>query len=302
MLPLVHIVIVSYNSLRHLETMLPRLLRTNYPHYFVMVVDNASQDGSPDFVAQNFQSFTVLRNAENVGFARANNSALERAFAAGADYVVLLNPDIEILDDEWLRRAVDAAESGADVGMIGFQMVHHRESIPSTHSDAQDVQRIDGCALLIRTAMLQNIGTFDPGYFLYGEEDDLEFRAHEAGYRLQRINVPVFHEHMGSAKTTPARSVYYAMWGGLRLRVKTRGLFAAVKRSIKLFDVACSPFPLTFRPDSIDDVRLRMVNKRGLAFVLWCCAVARTIVYLPDMYATRQRELFLMRTRQFQNS
>jgi len=291
MQPAVDIIVVSYNSRKHLQTMLPGVLRTAYPNFRVVLVDNASHDGSAEFVEQNFPSVRVLRNAENTGFARANNRALEETLSVGADYAVLLNPDVEVLDAAWLARAVEVAESNSEVGMVGFHLVHDAQAfVAAAHPAVEDVALIDGCALLMRTAMLRQIGIFDPGYFLYGEEGDLEFRARAAGYRLQRINVPMYHEDMGSAKATPASTVYYAMWGGLRLRVKTRGLPAAVVRSVKLLDVACNPFPFSFHPDNMDDVRLRMAGSRWLALWLWCRAVARTLVHLPEMYRTRRHE------------
>ena len=73
MLPLVHIIVLTFNGRRHLEGCFSSLRYTEYTNYRVWLVDNASVDGSGDFVAERFPEVGVLRNRRNLGFARGNN-------------------------------------------------------------------------------------------------------------------------------------------------------------------------------------------------------------------------------------
>jgi len=182
----------------------------------VIVVDNASPDDTPDMIAREFPAVRLIRSAENLGFARANNVA---ARAARAEHLVLLNPDTVVLDRA-LERLLAVARR-APAGLYGGRTLRpdgrldpsscwgaqtpwsafcfatglstllrgHRlfdpESLGRWERDSErDVGIVTGCLLLVRRAVWDELGGFDERFFMYGEDCDLAVRARRRGYRV----------------------------------------------------------------------------------------------------------------------
>ncbi len=212
------------------------------PGLEVIVVDNASQDGSPAMVQQEFPQARLIVNPQNCGYGAANNRGI--AVAAG-EFLLVLNPDIEALDDALPRLAAHAQEQ-PDVGMLGPRMLwpdgetqssrrrfptlpvlflestwlerlaprkllrrYYKQDQPDTAS--QDVDWITGAAMLTRRAVIESVGGFDEGFFMYSEELDWCRRIKEAGWRVSycpdaRI---IHHEGKSSEQVVAARHVYF---------------------------------------------------------------------------------------------
>lgn len=182
-------------------------------------VDNASADGGPEHVASSYPGVRITRNERNLGFTGANNVGIRVALAEGADYVFLVNPDTWT-PPGLIRGLVEFAESWPDYGVIGpMQYRYDPESedleefnawsqtalwLGEQHAFAGDgiahpspagaVQGraprtfehayVQGAALFVRTAVLEQIGHFDPTFHTYYEEVDLCRRARWAGWRV----------------------------------------------------------------------------------------------------------------------
>ena len=250
--PLVSIIVITWNGLRHLEGCFRSLRRTDYPNYRVVLVDNASADGSAEYTRAHFPEVEILRHETNLGFAGGNNRAMEAALAAGADYIFLLNDDTVILDRDWLAEAVALADKDRSVGMIGFQLL---AKLPSAEelgrlpklpvpAASNPVARIDGCALFIRGAVLRRIGLFDEAYFAYAEEDDLEARAKRTGASMMEIDRRIYHYGSGTSSKFPREAAYLEIRNAIRFSIKNRGMFRTVARVCKLCDIVCSPLPI----------------------------------------------------------
>lgn len=261
--PLVHIIVVTFNGLRHLEGCFRSLRETAYPNYRVVLVDNASSDGCSEYTRAHFPEVQVLRLETNLGFAGGNNRAMETAIAKGADYVLLLNDDTVVLDADWLTEAVALCERAPNVGMVGFHLL---STLPSDDEGAKlpplaspalptPVDRIDGCALFIRTTLLKRIGLLDEVFFAYAEEDDLEARAQRSGVRLMTIDRRIYHFGGGTSRKFPRQAAYLETRNAIRFSIKNRGLFRTMARVFKLADIVCSPFP--FLLDRKNDSHLR---------------------------------------------
>lgn len=216
--PLVSVIILNYNGKRFLETCLSSLHRQTYPSYEVILVDNASTDGSVGFVREHFAWVRVVQNDQNEYFV-ANNKGIQ---VASGEYIVLLNNDTRV-DEDWLEHLVGAAEADATVGMCASKIRFLRDPqvidsvglviYPDGMSRARgrlqrDVGQYDsieevllpsGCAALYRRDMLDDIGLLDEDFVAYCEDTDLGLRGRLAGWRA--ILVPsaiVYHHYSGS--------------------------------------------------------------------------------------------------------
>jgi GT2 family glycosyltransferase len=202
---LVSLVIVSLNGRAHLARCLPAVLgQTRLPDE-VVVVDNGSTDGTPEYLAESFPAVRVIRADRNLGFAAGVNRGIR---ASDSEWVATLNNDTEP-EPDWLAemlRAADAAEAaGQRVGMVASRMLRWDE--PGIFDsagicldragiawDRLGGQRADGesfaapllgpCAgaALYRREMLDEVGAFDERFFLYLEDVDLAWRARLAGW------------------------------------------------------------------------------------------------------------------------
>ncbi len=127
--PFVSIVVLNYNSLRFLDDCFGSIARLDYPgdRYEVVLVDNASSDGSADLAQSRFPWIRVVRNPRNLGFAGGNNAAMR---AAHSDYVVLLNNDTQV-DPQWLTKLVEAAEGDPLIGACSSKLLfkHNRARV-----------------------------------------------------------------------------------------------------------------------------------------------------------------------------
>ncbi len=116
--PLVYIILVNWNAGGHTLACLESLRNLSYPSYKVLVVDNASSDGSPDAIAAAHPDLALVRLPRNLGFTGANNVGFHHALAQEAQFVYLLNTDTRVAPD-FLSAAVTTATSSPDIGVVG---------------------------------------------------------------------------------------------------------------------------------------------------------------------------------------
>jgi len=187
------------------------------------VVDNGSDDGSPEMVLQEFAgeaAFRVqlVRNPGNVGFCAANN----QGFAASeSEFIALLNNDAEA-DTGWLEALTSAFRDRPDVGMAASKILVHEDprridkaghliyldgqnrGRGTGEIDCGQYDRVeealwpDGCAAMYRRAMLDQIGGFDEDFFAYADDAELGLRARIAGWNCLYVPTAVVRHHRGS--------------------------------------------------------------------------------------------------------
>jgi GT2 family glycosyltransferase len=202
--PRVAVVIVNFNAGRYLEDCVETLTRQTYRSFRVIVVDNASTDGSAEGLEARFPALTVLRAASNLGFAAANNLGLK--YAGGAKWIALLNPDAFPAPD-WLEKLLSAAEAYPEYSFFGSRMrladtpelldgtgdeYHvsgaswrrdHGVPVEQGASAAGEIFAPCAAAALYSRAAVEEVGSFDERYFCYHEDVDLAFRLRLRGYR-----------------------------------------------------------------------------------------------------------------------
>jgi GT2 family glycosyltransferase len=209
--PSVAIVILNWNGKHHLEKFLPSVLATNYPNFTVIVADNASSDGSLDYLQQNFPQVQLIILKENHGFAKGYNEALRQVTA---DYYMLLNSDVEV-HPGWLQPMVHvltteenavacqpkilgfkdrhlfeyAGGAGGWLDLFGYPFARGRvfdicEEDNGQFDKTEEVFWASGAAMLIKSKVYHELGGFDEYFFAHQEEIDLCWRMHLAGYRV----------------------------------------------------------------------------------------------------------------------
>jgi GT2 family glycosyltransferase len=225
--PKVSVIILNYNGLAYLKNCLASLRKQTYSNVRVIVCDNASKDGSVDFVTKNYPDITLIKNKENFGFAKGNNIAINYALAQGDAYIFLLNNDAEMEPDA-LNELVKTAELDDSIGIVGsrvFDLKNRRilqeagmsidkfgfpMSTNPNFKQASEVFFVSGCSMLIKRVVLQNIGVFDNQYFMFAEDLDLCWRAQLAGYKIVVSKTSkIYHASGGSMVGGVAKSTHY---------------------------------------------------------------------------------------------
>jgi GT2 family glycosyltransferase len=238
----ISVVILSWNDKEHLIGLLESLQGASRRTMEVIVVDNASTDGSPELVESRFPEVKVIRNKENVGFPRGNNMGVR---ASSGKYVFVLNSDIKVLG-KCVDILVDYMEEHPDIGMLGPRVLNadgtHQSSCrrnPTLWNNfcsavglarifrnsrlfsgehmfyfkgdkTIDVDVLVGCFWLTRRTALDQFGLLDEGFFLYAEDVDWCKRCWKAGWRV--VFLPTAEAiHYGGASTTKKDPVRFAV-------------------------------------------------------------------------------------------
>ncbi len=208
----VSIIILNWNTREMTNACLESVFAvTKYPDYEVIMVDNASGDGSIEMLREYSKQgkIRLVENKENVGFSRGNNQAF--VMAKGA-YVYLLNSDT-LVDEDWLEEAVKAAESGERIAAVGSFLYHPTEK-PTSNIQVVEKMTVGGAGMLIKRKALEEIGHLDAETFTpyYGEEIDWCYRARNQGWKIVQANASrVRHWGSVSIKKRHGREKQYEL-------------------------------------------------------------------------------------------
>ncbi len=222
---LISVVIVNYNGKHHLERCLPSLAAQTCSSFEVIVVDNASSDGSVEWLRAEHPKVRLFCSPKNIGFAAGNNLGIR---AARGEWIATLNSDTEA-EPDCLEQLV-APGRDPNVGSIAPLMLEfaRRDYIDAAgiridraafawnrlagkHADeATEITEVWGAcagAGLYRRSMLDQIGLFDEDYFGFYEDVDLAWRAHRAGWKcVFAPTARVYHVHGGSfGRSSPSK-------------------------------------------------------------------------------------------------
>ncbi len=244
-MPRLTIIVVNWNTVSLLRDCLDSLLRKEMGiAHEIIVVDNASADGSPQMVAATFPTVRLICNNENLGFAKANNQAMKEA---EGDYILLLNSDTVVPDNqiftEWLSFMDIHRESGASgcrlvkadgahwVGDAGFKpslgtifgysfflsklfpgrfkglfLNYHVEAA------AAEVDWVSGAALLVRRTILPEVGILDENIFMYAEDVEWGCRIRSRGYKIFYLPELVIIHLVGASTKKHEEGVFSYLW------------------------------------------------------------------------------------------
>jgi hypothetical protein len=215
--PPVAIIVLSWNGLDDTVACLTSLRQISYPHFYVIVVDNGSTDGSPDKLARLFPEVVLLRREVNGGYAAGNNEGIRYAIDHGADLILILNNDV-VAEPGFLLPMVQEALSERAPGVVTCKALFQSDTrrvyctgghfskwrcsgkplSPALTSSVCEVEYVSGCILLVRRSVFETVGLFDERFFMYCE--DLEFSLRV------RTRYPILY--------TPSGVVYHRSGGG----------------------------------------------------------------------------------------
>ncbi|MBM3310488.1 MAG: glycosyltransferase family 2 protein, partial [Candidatus Aminicenantes bacterium] len=225
--PRVSAILVNYNDGPHLEACLEAVRASAPSGAEIILVDNASTDGSADRAAGRFPEVRLLRNPANVGFARANNRAVGES---RGEFLLFLNTDA-VLAPGAVEALLEEADKDARVGAAGPALVHspgryqvsfgRRVNFPSQFLQkmvvnpyrkaqlrfARKPRRVgwlSAACLLCRREAFTGAGGFDERFFIYFEDIDLCLRMRKAGWKLLYVPAAAV-VHKGGATTAPRR-------------------------------------------------------------------------------------------------
>ncbi|MCX7983452.1 MAG: glycosyltransferase [Bacteroidetes bacterium] len=242
----VSVIIVNYNVKDFLQQTLLSLQKSLKNLSFeIIVIDNASDDGSAAMVRQKYPGVILIENTENVGFARANNQAFKRA---RGKYIFLLNPDT-LVQENTVRVLYDFMESHPDAGAIGCKILNPdgslqlscRRSIPTpwvaftkiiglsslfprsrifgrynlTFLDPNEtyiVEALSGSCMFVRREVYEHLGGFDETFYMYGEDLDFCYRIRKAGWNLYYVHTTQIVHYKGEStkrSSIDERKVFY---------------------------------------------------------------------------------------------
>lgn len=266
--PDLSIVIVEWNTI----DLLRDCLRSVYDNcggidIEVIVVDNASVDGSPEMVEAEFPQVIQIRNTDNRGFAAANNQGFELCTGR---HILLLNSDTYVLGNV-LKQSVSYLDANPNVGAMGCRVLNPDRTMQRTCSmwprlldlffmssglwklkrprvfgryqmthwqrnTERDVEVISGCYLMLRRSVLEQVGPLDEDFFFFGEETDWCRRMRDAGWRLMFAPVgEIVHYGSASARKLNHRRDLMLTDATIRLHRKHGGAVAATTAWAILF-------------------------------------------------------------------
>jgi GT2 family glycosyltransferase len=222
------ILILFYNDIQNIKDVLESTTDQTYSNKEVICIDNASSDGTTDYIKVNYPQLELIENKENLGYAKAYSIVLERVFNQNIDAAVLLNSDT-IVDKNWLAEMVQTAYADNQIGMVqpkiflfdgkennlintfgnrvnylafGFCSNYKKQDV-GEFDDDPEINYASGCSLFIKKEVYNSIGNLDDDFFAYSEDTDLSWRARLKGWRIVLSSKSImWHKYSFKAKAT----------------------------------------------------------------------------------------------------
>jgi GT2 family glycosyltransferase len=296
----ISVVIISWNTrellFKCLKSLFADLATSGIDKYEVLVVDNASGDGTCSMVREHFPDTHLLENTQNAGFARANNQAIRQSTGS---YVLLLNPDTQVIPGA-MATLVRFLETHPEVGAVGPRVLNpdgtlqeschplptlarevwrlfHLDSLRSfaqypMHSwDVENARGVDallGACLLVRREVLAQTGLLDEDYFIYSEEVDLCYRISKASWLMYWVPQAQIIHYGGQSTQQVAASMFLRLYQGKVIYFrKNHGTLAS--RYYKLVLIAAGVTRLALSPLALLEHAQRRKHHLALTRSYW---------------------------------
>jgi len=230
--PLISIITINYNQAEVTNLLLESLQSVTWPNFEVIIVDNSSSNSNADKINTGFSNVTLIRSNRNLGFAGGNNLGIR---ASKGDYVLLLNNDTEVVPD-FLEPLIECFEAHPETGAISpkIKYFHHPNTIqyagftkmnPLTlrmkgigfgqtdkgqFEQTLETEFAHGCAMIVPSRIIKEIGLMPEEYFLYYEEHDWSTAIKRGGYKIyyQPKSVVLHKESMSVQKNSPLKTYF----------------------------------------------------------------------------------------------
>ena len=253
-------IIVNWNAIKYLSQCIASIVENSQSFsYEIIVVDNASSDGSPDIIKNQFPDIKVICNGSNLGFAKANNIGIRQS---QGDFLCLVNSDVVVLKDS-VDKLLAYIKSQPTIGMVGPQIIGIKGEIQRScmehptlsnmfaraiafnsvfpkskllgnylmtdweHDSLRRVDIINGCFWLIRKKALDKVGLLDEQFFMYGEDMDWCKRFWNNHWEISFYpDVKVIHYGGASSANAPVRFYIEMHKANLKYWEKHHGAFS----------------------------------------------------------------------------
>lgn len=227
-------IILNTNRKEDTLTALSSLQANDYVSHRVIVLDNASVDGSVEAIRGAYPRVEIIELDHNLGYAGNNNVGIQAALGRGADWVFVLNEDT-VLAPDCITRLMEVGTSDSRVGVMGPMVYHHDEPnvIQSAGGKMDDnwrawhlaqneldrgqynqphaVEWISGCAIMVRRAVIEQVGGLDERFFYYWEETEWCLRAREQGWRILHVpQAKLWHKGVQRSYKPGPNVTYYS--------------------------------------------------------------------------------------------
>lgn len=302
------IVIVNWNAKDYLNKCVASIYEnaTNLS-FEIIVVDNASSDGSAEMLRSEFPSVILIENKNNPGFGAANNQALKRC---ASEFVLILNPDTEVLDGAFVTM-VSFMKQNEKAGAVGAKLLNANGAAQLTcarnfptllteffwlttlvrrfpknrivghylmsywdHNDKREVDCLSGACIMARQDVLKKLNYFDEDYFIYGEDADLCYRIKKAGWQIWYLpEAEIIHYGGASSKSISEKAVIYDRESLYTYFKKHKGILTAICYKVMCIFIGIgmvcvsAPAYFWFLIKGKDDFRKTLLENR--AILLW---------------------------------
>lgn len=218
-LPLVSVLVVTYNQQKYTKECLDSLRQQQYPNIEIIVVDNASKDGTQSFIQKSYPEIKLIQNKENQYFAEGNNIGYRNS---KGKYIFLLNNDAYI-EKNVISKLVAYLEDNPKVGIVQNKLLYadNPKKIDSAGSfftftgflfhrgyqqhlvdnNISEVFSIKGASMMVKREIIDRIGLFDPNYKLYFEDTDLCWKSILLGYKVIYQPNSITYHHVGASSS-----------------------------------------------------------------------------------------------------
>ena len=218
MTPLVYVLILSWNGREYLEACLQSAVGQSYPNRRVLLVDNASTDGSQEYVQAAFPEVELLVNDMNLGVAGGRNVGIRHALESGADYIAILDNDATA-DPAWVSELVQVARQDPTIGMCASKVMRRDEPTViewagsvfykewgaahamlevdrGQHDTMTHVPYATGSAIFVKREVVETVGLFDEDTGRRGGQDvEYGLRTWVYGYKVVYVPTAVIYHH-----------------------------------------------------------------------------------------------------------
>jgi GT2 family glycosyltransferase len=290
--PLISVIIVNFNGKDLLRDCIESVCSQSFLPLEIIVVDNASTDGSLENVRGAFPYVKIISLSENTGFAGGNLEGLKHA---NGKFILLLNNDV-VLERGCIQSLSDAMEAQPDVGICGAKIIVYGKNVIDSAGDGfstnlkgfkrgeglssnsynrkENVFGVCAGAALYRRNMIDEIGFLDEDFFLIHEDTDINFRAQLSGWKvLFEPGAIVYHKVRSSIGHMSETAIYYTLRNSELLRIKNIPLMLFIRCLPEfilgtLSEIACFCFkhrkPGLYLKAKMDAIKLlpKMLRKR----------------------------------------
>ncbi|MEO0137830.1 MAG: glycosyltransferase [candidate division WOR-3 bacterium] len=196
-LPLVSVLITTRNRVAIIDKFLQRIFTQTYPKVEILVADDASSDGTYEYLHTKYPQIRLFRFNENVGLVKARNLLMSKA---RGEYLINIDDDAYFLNSDAITKLVKRMEVEPEIAIITFQVLKREEELLSYSGHSYYTNVFRGGASCFRKKIINEIGLFKDIFFIMGEETDYALRVLNKGYRIlfyPDVKIVHFHSTLG---------------------------------------------------------------------------------------------------------